>query len=268
MFSPNLGEAPALQEDNHFAITCAVEGCGEAFPIFRSTSQLAVVTIVNDLVTAGVYQSSACLYECDRVLSRHALNRETYTQLLTTSTLSASRLSYGRLTAAQDATVDTRPSSISGFALLEAMDKITDVSMEECHAYMEIRKLIVMHAVWLADDTLVVPATGTCNLFFAARDKHQETLWKSFFEYANSIADVGHFRNNVLSDTGQTAIVRPSSGLDCDPSLQETTAGGGIDDRTEWRACLWWSEFSHDQQNEYSCSPDRVRYILNPFSTF
>ena len=177
IFSPGLNEAPAQLETNDFAVTCAVEGCGDPLPIFRSTSQLTVVTLVNEFVNTGVYTSSACAFECDRVVSRHSLNVEAYTQLLTTSTLASAQFSYGRLTNSQVG-VDERPGSNSGFALLDQADRIEGVSMEECDAYVNLRKLIIMHAVWLAEDSTTVPATGTCTLFLASRDRKQLTLWQ------------------------------------------------------------------------------------------
>lgn len=176
-FSPSTNEAPTLRENNKFAITCAVDGCGEALPVFESTSQLTVVSLVQDLVASGVYTRSACAYECDHVVSRHALNRDAYTQLLTTSTLVSAQFSYGRLTAAQ-AGVDDRPGANAGFIDLDRLDQIVDVTMEECDAYMRLRKIIAMHAVWLLQDESLSPATGTCSLFLAARDQHQLTLWQ------------------------------------------------------------------------------------------
>lgn len=225
--------------------------------MFESTSQLAVTAIVQDLVAAGVYRTSACAYECDHVVSRHGLNRDAYTQLLTTSTLAAANFAYGRLTSAQVG-VDERPDTASGFTPLDVLDQITAVTMDECDDYMNLRKIVAMHAVWLVEDETLSPATGTCSLFLAARDRHQLTLWQSFFEHARRVISIGHFDVATPSDSN-AGVSRPSSGMDCDPSLQSSTGTGGVNTQTGWRACVWWSEFSHDAQEEYACSPDRVR---------
>ena len=254
-FSPNVNELPLETEMGDFAITCQVDGCGEALPIYRSASQLAVLTLVNNLAETGTYQSSVCAFECDRVVSSHSLNTETYNQLLTTSTLAGAQFSYGRLTDAQIG-VDERPKSNSGFTLLDVADRVDGISMKECDSYVELRKLIIMHAVWLAEDHSTTPATGTCTLFLASRDRHQLTLWQSFFEHARRVVSIGHFETATPTDS-HSATTRPSSGLDCDASLQDMETSGGINSRTEWRACLWWSEFTHDQQNQYGCSPRR-----------
>ena len=183
---------------------------------------------------------------------------EAYTQLLTTSTLVGAQFSYGRLTTLQVG-VDERPSTEAGFQALETVDSIKSVTMEDCHDYVVIRRLIAMHAVWLMEDSALEPATGTCSLFVAARDRQQLTLWQSFFQHARSVVDIAHFRASVPVDSA-FAISRPSSGLDCDPSLQDSSraSAGGLNARTEWRACMWWSEFTHDQQSEDACSPDQV----------
>ena len=254
---------PPIGENGRFAITCAVDGCGDPLPVFETSSQLTIVSMVQDFVNEGIYASSVCAYECDRVVSRHAVSRETFTQLFATSTLAMAQFAYGRLGRTQADVVDERVDAKSGFTPLDVFDRVEGVSMEECDAYFALRKLIAMHAVWLVEDDAVSPATGACTLFLAARDPHQLTLWKSFFAHARRVVDVGHFEAATPAN-GDVAVTRPSSGLDCDPSLQSTAsaAAGGLNDRFEWRACLWWSEFSHDLQNDYKCSPDRVRFTI------
>ena len=259
-YSPNTNEVPTLNAaTNKFAITCQVDGCGEPLSVFETASQLNIVAMVQDFVDEGIYASSACAYECDREVFSHALDTEAYQQLVTTSTLSVAQFAYGRLTTTQTG-VDETPGANAGFTSLDKFEQLTDVSMDECSTFFTLRKLIAMHAVWLVDDETVSPATGTCTLFLATRDQHQLTLWQSFFEHARRVVSIGHFQATTPANSN-AAIARPSSGLSCDPSLQTTgtALGGGINTRTEWRACLWWSEFSHDTQNEYACSPDRVR---------
>jgi hypothetical protein len=207
---------------------------------------------VRKLVESGLYERSACAYECDRVVLSHALDLNGFSQLQTTSTLSDAQLSYPRLTTTQTL-VDERPSS--AFTALDALDTQRNTTMRECGEYFEARKLVAMHAVWLIENAEYSIPIGTCALFLAARDTFQHTLWNSFFAHARRVTSLAHYET-ALPERVALASTQPRTGLDCNPDLDPTTLALG-DSSTEWRACLWWSEFATDDTEELACSPDR-----------
>ena len=269
-FAPALLEVPAANAEGMFEITCAVDGCGAGLPIFKSSSQIAVVAKMQEMVESGVTTRSACAFECARAVTSHALDADTFVQLFTTSTLTQALFSYPRLSDKQQAVADvegtddanlgstTAQNTASGYVQLNEIARFTQATMTECGEFMEDRKTIAMHAVWMFNHTEpgMLP-TGDCVLFLAARDTFQQTLWQSFFEHARTVVDVPHFSTAVPSSDAVAEAV-PRHGLDCEFGYTTPVSGESIDQLTDtsWRACLWWSEFTSDPQDELACSPD------------
>jgi len=284
VYSPLAFEVPEADDEGLFSIKCAVEHCGDGLPIFKSSSRMGIVSKVSEMAESGSLFRSACAYECARTVSSHALSLDDFTQLFTTSTLPSAFFSYPRLSHLQESVLSesqtdgddgdgnlgasAEGASTGTFSPLERIAVERDLTMQECGEFFEARKNIAMHAVWLYNDDTTEIAVGDCSLFLAARSTFQHTLWDSFFEHARRVTTIGHFETAVPS-RDHVAFARPPSGEDCD--FDHRTAGGAASAATNtdttWRACVWWSEFQSDVQDELACSPDRVRYILNPFST-
>ena len=269
-FAPALLEVPAANEAGLFEITCQVDGCGAGLPIFKSSSQIAIVAKVQEMVQSGVTTRSACAFECARAVTSHALDTDTFVQLFTTSTLTQALFSYPRLSDKQQVVADAAGAddanlgstaannAVSGYVQLAEIARSTHATMAECGEFMEDRKTIAMHAVWMFNHTEpgMLPK-GDCVLFLAARDTFQQTLWQSFFEHARRVVDVAHFSTAVPSSEA-VAQTTPRSALDCDFAYTTPVSGETPDQlaETSWRACLWWSEFTSDAQDELACSPD------------
>ena len=272
-WSPAGNTAPDVGEDGLFAISCAVSDCGDPLPIFKSSSQIAIVAKINQLFADGLAQRSVCPFECDRVASSHSLSLGDFSQLFTTSSLGAAQLAYPRLSALQER-VDTdaadsanlgASAASQSFSALVEVSRLEGATMRECDLYFEDRKTLAMHAVWMYEtaEPTTLP-TGACVLFLAARSQQQFTLWSSFFEHARRVTTIGHYETAIPS-ANHVAIARPASGIDCDFDFTPPTVASPDDSqRVDWRVCLWWSEFSHDVQDELTCSPDTVRSCL-PF---
>jgi len=261
-------------EDGLFAISCAVSDCGDPLPVFKSSSQIAIVAKINQLFADGLAQRSVCPFECDRVASSHSLSLGDFSQLFTTSSLGAAQLAYPRLSALQER-VDTdaadsanlgASAASQSFSALVEVSRLEGATMRECDLYFEDRKTLAMHAVWMYEtaEPTTLP-TGACVLFLAARSQQQFTLWSSFFEHARRVTTIGHYETAIPS-ANHVAIARPASGIDCDFDFTPPTVASPDDSqRVDWRVCLWWSEFSHDVQDELTCSPDTVRTHRTPF---
>ena len=275
VFSPLALQPPDAEEDGTFAIKCAVEHCGEGLPVFKSSSRIGIVAKVQEMAESGTLYRSACAYECARVVTSHALSLEDFTQLFTTSTLPSAFFSYPRLSPLQESVAsevqtsasasgdDNLGASIEGsergvFSPLARLASQINMTMEECGAFFEDRKNIAMHAVWLYSDDSTEIAIGTCSLFLASRTGFQHTLWDSFFEHARRVTTIAHFETAV-PNSNHIALSRPPAGLDC--NFRHSTVGGAAASATNtdttWRACVWWSEFQSDVQDELACSPDR-----------
>jgi hypothetical protein len=279
IWGPELLATPETDEDGRFAITCAIEGCAAPLPVFKSSSQVAIVQKISQLASDGVLARSVCPFECAREVYSHGLGFDAFSQLVTTSSLGSAQLAYPRLSALQQrvATSDLDDAGIgatagvaeNAFDTLVEIGRVEGVTMRECGEYVEERKTVAMHAVWLYDaaDPGLSP-TGACVLFLAARSQHQFVLWHSFFEHARHVTTIAHFETAVPSDEA-VAVARPPEGIDCAfdyvVPLVEVVAERN---RVDWRACLFWSEFQHDVNDELACSPDRVRCCyLNPFKS-
>jgi len=270
IFSPLALEAPDADVDGLFAITCAVEHCGDGLPIFKSSSQIGIVAKVTAMAESGSLFRSACAYECARTITSHALSLDDFTQLFTTSTLPSAFFSYPRLSLLQqsvhsetqtdgDGNLGASSQGVSEgtFSTLERIAVGHNLTMQECAAFFDERKNIAMHAVWLYNDDTTELAIGDCSLFLAARSTFQHTLWDSFFEHARRVTAIGHFETAVPSKD-HVAVARPPAGEDC--NFDHRTFGGAAsaaNTDTTWRACVWWSEFQSDVQDELACSPDR-----------
>ena len=251
-----------------FSIKCAVEHCGEGLPVFKSSSRIGIVAKVQEMAESGTLYRSACAYECSRTVTSHALSLEDFTQLFTTSTFPRAFFSYPRLSEKQEAVAgdDTQSANLGstttaeGYTALQEIGRLAQATMTECAEFIEDRKTIAMHAVWLYNHTEpgMLP-TGDCVLFLAARNTFQTTLWESFFEHARRVVSIAHFENAVPSALS-TAASTPRSGLDCNFGYSTPSQGESQDQATDtaWRACMWWSEFNSDAQDELACSPDRV----------
>ena len=275
VFSPLAFEVPEADEDGLFSIKCAVEHCGNGLPVFKSSSRIGIISKINEMAESGVIFQSACAYECSRTLVSHALNLDDFTQLFTTSTFPRALFSYPRLSDKQEVVVgdDTQSANLGtsstaeGYTQLQEIGRLSRSTMTECGEFIEDRKTIAMHAVWMYNHTEVgMLPVGECVLFLASRNPFQTTLWDSFFEHARRVVSIAHFEHAVPSALS-TAAATPRSGLDCNFGYSTPPQGESQDDTTDttWRACVWWSEFNSDSQDDLACSPDRVRYILNPF---
>ena len=270
VFSPLAFDAPEADVDGLFAITCAVEHCGDGLPIFKSSSQIGIVAKVTAMAESGSLFRSACAYECARTVTSHALGLDDFTQLFTTSTLPSAFFSYPRLSVLQESVLSEAQTDGDGnlgassqgvtegtFSPLERIAVEHNLTMQECGVFFEERKNIAMHAVWLYNDDTTELAIGDCSLFLAARSTFQHTLWDSFFEHARRVTTIGHFETAV-PNKDHVAVARPPTGEDCNFDHQTfggTASAGNTD--TTWRACVWWSEFQSDVQDELACSPDR-----------
>jgi hypothetical protein len=266
-WGPELTATPEAGEDGRFAITCAIDGCGAALPVFKSSSQVAIVQKISQMASDGALARSVCPFECAREVFSHGLSFDAFSQLVTTSSLGSARLAYPRLSSLQDRVV-TAESADAGigatagarnaFDTLEEIGRVEGATMRECGEYVEDRKSIAMHAVWLYDDAQPgLSPTGACALFLAARSQFQYTLWHSFFEHARRVTTIAHFETAVPREE-HVAVARPPEGVDC--AFDYVAPLVEIADerrRVDWRACVWWSEFQHDAQDELACSPDR-----------
>jgi len=267
IFSPLALQPPIADEEGLFSITCQVENCGEGLPVFKSSSRMGIMAKIQEMAESGVLYRSACAYECSRTVTSHALGLEDFTQLFTTSTFPSAFFSYPRLSDKQEVVAgdDTQTSNLGsstnaeGYTTLQEIGRVAHATMSECADFIEDRKTIAMHAVWLYNHTEpgLLP-TGNCVLFLAARNSFQTTLWESFFEHARRVVSIAHFENAVPSAIS-TATATPRSGLDCNIGYSTPSQGESQDDAmdTSWRACMWWSEFNSDAQDELACSPDR-----------
>jgi len=144
LFSPGELETPPVDPTTGlFMLSCQVDpACGDPLPIFTSSSQMAIVSTVKRLMTTTFYHTSVCAFECDRVVHSHSLDRQEFTQLLTTGSLPSAQWSYPRLSSYQTVADD---GSSAVFGTLEEIARLSNVTMQECSSFVEGRKLIAMH---------------------------------------------------------------------------------------------------------------------------
>jgi hypothetical protein len=80
IWGPELLATPETDEDGRFAITCAIEGCAAPLPVFKSSSQVAIVQKISQLASDGVLARSVCPFECAREVSSHGLGFDAFPQ--------------------------------------------------------------------------------------------------------------------------------------------------------------------------------------------
>ena len=121
-----------------------------------------------------------------------------------------------------------------------------NVTLDECDEIVKRHQLLAPHGVWLVheaheDDFASAERLGDCGLFLGARSSVDADIWRAFYQYARMILRLGHV-DTWFDDDIVHAIVHSSSEKLCNSATS--------------KVCLWWSEFSLDDEL-YSCRPKR-----------
>ena len=239
--------------DARFHLYCGF--LGDACNGFRASfhwsySQISVLSTARRLMQQQTYLHSACPYECDRQIVRHAVHANNRDNLLAGAGLQGERFLYaGRSDdAARGFSRFERASGERGVELLHQLHMARNVSLDDCHGLVEAYRLIAPHAVWMVmkeyeDATTGTERRGECGLYLAARSEPDAQLWRASYAYARFAMRLGHF-DTYTDDAIRAAAVHSSPEGQC---LSGTSS-----------VCIFWSEFAFDDTGaEYSCRPDK-----------
>ena len=199
------------------------------------------------MVVQGTYLDSVCPYECTRKITRHTTLASNEANLFGARGLDGERLNYpGFLDSRQG--FSRFPFGLGIGAPVHALHMANNVTLDECDEIVRRHQLIAPHGLWMINRDLqnepglaAAERIGDCGLFLAARSTVDWKLWRAFYEYSRFVMRLGHFDAWLDTDI-RAAAVHSSPEGECSGSTS--------------KVCLWWSEFSLDEQ-EFSCRPNQ-----------
>ena len=227
---------PDLQQ---YTITCQIEGCGGAIPIWSSPNAYTTSQMARTLVARDVFKRSVCPYECERTLVQHGLSREDEDSVIDGVGLVSANFAYEASSESEFgiSVFSDRPDKVRA-TLVRSVWKEVDLSTEECALRIRKRRLVCPHGLWVYTHMVQSTSTrlGDCVCSIAARSKMEGTLLRAFYKHAASITSLPHFQSGSV----KVALAVPNNDIACDADTS--------------RVCCFWNEFALD--DELTCFPD------------